>query len=570
MNKMRAEEMNTSDFDRTTNFGLGRKSAIATRAARGIKGAIAIVLASAGLLLMLAAGVMGSSRDAPSVPAQPASRTFVTAYGNTTRQVEYGLTPESVGVTSEGGYIALGLTDSPDGFLKNWLLKLSPSGRPQWQREVGCASGAPGDYGLGVSAQQTSDGGYILGGGILGCGGVYIQRALVEKLDAQGQVVWAFAYSAGSNGSTINQIRQTADGGYIAVGSVSGTDGHLGALILKLDGAGTVQWQRELDPTGSTGAYFNAVRQTSDGGYVATGEFYVVDQSYPYPNSVLVASFDPSGNVRWQKGFNNVDGRGSPSGYEHAFSGIQTSDGGYLVAGNWSSAPPGPFPQEDTAGALLIKLDSSGNIVWQKAYNGGVYCYFNGYNTTCTIITALPYSVHPTADGGYVLAGLGQLELLDSVPQVPWLAKVDSGGNLLWQYFYYDLSMAGRTISQYFASSTPTNDGGFMALGFTEKNDPTSIGELYVVKTDSAGLVADCGQLHGATPLHAIDPSLATFDTSIPVDATVTAGSNVRIRARTTSVLSRREIARCSRKAKRPGTGAAESGRRNPAAANRP
>jgi hypothetical protein len=534
---MRTAEMNTSDVNRTTNFNHECRSAIATYAAPGIRRALAIVLASTGLLfLMFAAGVMGSSRGAPSLPAQPASRTFVTAYGNTIRQVEYGLTPESVGATSDGGYFALGLTDSPEGFLKNWLLKLNASGRPQWQREVGCASGAPGDYGLGISAQQTSDGGYILGGGILGCGGSYVQRALVEKLDAQGRVVWALAYPAGTAGSTINQIRQTADGGYIAVGSVSGDDGHLGALIFKLDGAGTMQWQRQLDPTGSRGAYFNAVEQTSDGGYVATGEYYVVGETYPYPNSVLVASFDPNGNVRWQKGFNNVDIQGSPNGYEHALAGIQTSDGGYLVAGNWSSVPPSPFPQEDTAGALLIKLDSGGNIVWQKAYNGGIYCYFNGYNTTCTIITALPYSVHQTADGAYVLAGLGQLELLDSVPQVPWLAKVDSGGNLVWQYFYYDLSPAGRTISQYFASSTPTNDGGFMALGFTEK-EPTFIGELYAVKTDSAGLVGICDQQHDATPFHSVDPAVTILSPSVPVLTTVTPGSNVRIRARPTSVL---------------------------------
>ena len=534
---MRAEEMNTSDFDRTTNFGLGRKSAIATRAARGIKGAIAIVLASAVLLLMLAAGVMGSSRDAPSVPAQPASRTFVTAYGNTTRQVEYGLTPESVGVTSEGGYIALGLTDSPDGFLKNWLLKLNASGRPQWQREVGCASGAPGDYGLALSTQQLSDGGYILGGGILGCGGSYVQRALVEKLDAQGRVVWAFAYAAATAGSVITQIRQTTDGGYVAVGSVTGADGHLGTLILKLDGAGTVQWQRELDPTGSAGAYFNAVQQTSDGGYVAIGESYVVGQTYPYPNSVLVAAFDPSGNVRWQKGFNNVDNHGSPNGYEHALAGIQTSDGGSIVVGNWSNTAPSPFPVEDSAGVLLLKLDSSGNIEWQKTYNGGIYCYFNGFNQTCVIITALAYSVHQTADGGYVLAGLGQLELLDSVPQVPWLAKFDSAGNLLWQYFYYDLYSTGRPISQYFASSTPTNDAGIMALGFTEKNDVTFLGELYAVKTDSSGLVGICDQQHDATPLHAVDPAMTTLSSSLPVITAVTPGSNVSIRARTTSVL---------------------------------
>src|SRR5437867_8867786 len=266
-----------------------------------IKAAIAIVLAGAGLLfLMLAAGVMGASRSAPApiTGADARSGPFVKAYGNIIQQVEYGVTPESVAATSDGGYVALALTDSPSGISANWIVKLSPSGRPQWQKEVGCASGAPGDYGLGVSAQQTSDGGYILGGGILGCHGLYIQRALVEKLDPQGRVVWAVAYPAGPHGSAITQIKQTTDGGYIAVGSATDPNLYLGALILKLDGAGTVQWQRELGPIGSTLAFFNAVQQTSDGGYVAIGESSVVGGSFPYPTSVLVASFDPSGNVR--------------------------------------------------------------------------------------------------------------------------------------------------------------------------------------------------------------------------------------------------------------------------------
>jgi hypothetical protein len=261
------------------------------------------------------------------------------------------LTPESVAVTSEGGYIAVGLTNSPTGVSANWLLKLDRSGRPQWQKTIEGSNGAPGDYVLGLSTQQLADGGYILGGGILGCGGSYIQKSLVEKIDSQGEVTWAFAYPAGPNGSTITQIRQTSDGGYIAAGSVTGTDLHLGALILKLDSAGTMVWERELDPAGSTGAYFNTVRQTTDGGYVAIGELYVVGDTSPDPTSVLVAKFDADGKLRWQQAFNNLDDQGVPNGYEHALAGMPTSDGGYLAGGNWSSAPPTAFPQEDTAGA---------------------------------------------------------------------------------------------------------------------------------------------------------------------------------------------------------------------------
>jgi hypothetical protein len=54
------------------------------------------------------------------------------------------------------------------------------------------------------------------------------------------------------------------------------------------------------------------------------------------------------------------------------------------------------------------------------------------------------------------------------VPQVPWLAKVDAGGNLLWQHFYYQTCPTGSTLSQYFASSDLTSAGGYLGLGFTE------------------------------------------------------------------------------------------------------
>jgi hypothetical protein len=210
--------MNTSEANRTTNSSFERRSAIATRTPRGIGRAITVILASRPLLfLMLFTGVMGSS-SAPNAEADAGPGRFVTSYGNTIQQVEYGLTPESVGVTSDGGYIALALTDSRNGVGVNWVLKLGASGRPQWQREIGCASGAPGDYTFAVSAQEASDGGYILGGGVVGCGS-YPQRALVEKLDALGRVIWAFAYSAGTADSAITKITPTADGGYIAVGS---------------------------------------------------------------------------------------------------------------------------------------------------------------------------------------------------------------------------------------------------------------------------------------------------------------------------------------------------------------
>lgn len=88
-----------------------------------IGSALAIILAGAGLLfLVLAASAIGSPPGSSSTETATAGAPFVTAYGNTIKQVEYRLTAESIGVTSDGGYIALGLTDSPAGITANWLL----------------------------------------------------------------------------------------------------------------------------------------------------------------------------------------------------------------------------------------------------------------------------------------------------------------------------------------------------------------------------------------------------------------------------------------------------------------
>ena len=480
---------------------------------------------------VLVAGVMASMLTVPTASAASPS-TFIKDYSDIVNKVRRSITPADVQATADGGSIALALADGG----VNWLVKLGPTGTPQWQRELGVFGLPPGDFTYGVSVRQTADGGYIVGGGTIGggstgaCAESGIQCAVVEKLDSTGKVVWAKAYPAGAGGSAITQINQSTDGGYIAVGSTTDLDQNTGALIFKLDAVGTVLWQRRFGPATSSQAYFNAVQQTADGGYVATGEFSKAGEPI---TSVLVVKFDPSGKVSWQRGFNNVDRSGSPSSSEHALAITQTSDGGYLVAGNWVSST---FPGQCCAGALLLKLTSSGNVLWQKAHSGGVYCYFNGFNQTCTTIGGVFYSVHPSADGGFVLAGAGQLKLSDSVPQVPWMAKVDASGNLLWQHLYYEAyAPTGRPLSQYFATSIATADGGTLALGFTE-NYSDGKGRLYAVKTDGAGLVGACSQVYPAPALTAIDPALTQIAPSLSITTTRTQGGGSPSTTRTTSV----------------------------------
>jgi hypothetical protein len=510
----------------------------------------------AALLLCITAGLLGLSVSAlgsaasasvakkPSPSPSPSlapSGTFVKAYAAIINGSQLDLSPLDVQATSDGGSIALAETESAQGLGVDWLVKLSATGAPQWQEQVGCASpqGAPGDYADGVSVQQTADGGYVVAGGTIDCGSGSScpplsgrSCALVEKLDSAGRLTWAHAYEAGPDGSALQQIRQTADGGYIAVGSFTDANQDTGALLLKLDSAGNVQWQKDLGPTASTQAYFNTVQQTADGSYVAAGAYYT-PTSGPAPTQVLVARFGADGSLAWQHGFATLGSGGAPTSVADASSIIQTPDGGYAVAGRWGNTT---FNGGSGArGALLLKLDGSGTLQWQQAYSGGVYCYFNGYSETCADIGAVSYSVHQTPDGGYVLAGDGNLELTDSVPIVPWLAKVDASGALLWQHFYYQTSTAGRPLSEDFQASALAPGGGFLATGPT-LNYSTQKSELYAVHTDSSGLAGTCSDVHPATPLQAINPQLAAAAPSLLLGTATTQTASSPITTAATSI----------------------------------
>ena len=477
-----------------------------------------------------------SPSPSPSPPPAP-SGTFVKAYAALVNGSQLDVSPEDVQATSDGGSIALAETQSSQGLGVDWLVKLGATGVPQWQEQVGCASpqGAPGDYADGVSVQQTADGGYVVAGGTVDCGsgsscpplsGRWC--ALAEKLDAAGKLTWARVYQAGFAGSDIYQIRQAADGGYIAAGVFTDASQDSGALLLKLDSAGNVQWQQDLGPAGSpTQATFNSVQQTADGGYAAAGNYYT-PASGPAPTQVLVARYAAGGSLAWQHGFAALGGSGAPTSVADASSIIQTQDGGYAVAGRWSDRTfnGGAGAQ----GALLLKLDATGTLQWQRAYSGEVYC--SGYG--CTATGAVSYSLHQTSDGGYLLAGHGDTAS-GYVQLVPWLAKADASGNLLWQHLYYQTYTTGAPLSQYFAASALAPDGGFTAAGPTE-NYHAQKNELYAVKTDSSGLAGTCGDVHPAAPLQAINPGLGTVAPSLPLQTGTTQAASSPIATVATSI----------------------------------
>src|SRR5438552_2827388 len=481
-------------------------------------------------------GAASAKKPAPPPVPPPSSSTatFVKNFADVVSGVQVSATPEDVQATADGGTIALASVPSPDGVLVNWFTKLSTVGAIQWQEEVVCLLTAPGDYSIGVSLQLTSDGGYALAGGTIGCGSGAncpvtsgLTCGFVEKLTSTGAVSWARVYTVGADGTVFNEIRQTSDGGYVAVGSATDAADNSGGLVVKLDANGNLVWQSTFGPSSAFQADFQSVAPASGGGYVATGRLNANSGS-----SLAVVKLDANGKLVWQHAYNTVT-NGSPSAATQPFAIIGTADGGYAMAGAWNSTTT---PGTCCSGPLLLKLDSLGVVQWQQAYEGGVYCFFNGFSETCTSIGGVAYGLRQTSDGGFVLAGDANIKMNDGAPIEPWLAKADSAGQLVWQENVYRVNpQTGRPLSENFAGVTLT-PAGIFALGFTE-NVTSGKGELLGVSTDSLGQVAStCADVHSAGLLAAANPGLVNLNAQLAVTTSTGAGvSNAPVATLTTS-----------------------------------
>ncbi|GAF71036.1 unnamed protein product, partial [marine sediment metagenome] len=82
---------------------------------------------------------------------------------------------------------------------------------------------------------------------------------------------WIKIYGAGDWGDTTHFIQKTEDHGCIVLGETWASSAGVNDIwILKLDNDGLIEWQKMYG--GGNGDRGNAIRQTSDGGYIVAGE----------------------------------------------------------------------------------------------------------------------------------------------------------------------------------------------------------------------------------------------------------------------------------------------------------
>lgn len=169
-----------------------------------------------------------------------------------------------------------------------------------------------------------------------------------------------------------------------------------GAHIQKTDLHGNVVWSKHLQ-TGFE-FLFDAC-EAANGDYIFAGGTF----------KGRVFNTDSAGNFRWSYSYDI-----GASGSSEIVSIRLTPDSGYIVGGSHTRNSG-----TDKDG-YLMKLDSSGAIVWVKTFGGLQNDYI--------------YNVIPTSDGGFIACGRTQSYGLGNYDG--WLIKTDAAGNVAWVKAY--------------------------------------------------------------------------------------------------------------------------------------
>lgn len=161
-----------------------------------------------------------------------------------------------------------------------------------------------------------------------------------------------------------------------------------------------------------------------------------------------------------------------------------TPDGGYIMGGYSTSNASGE-KSENSKGSediWIVKVDGSGNILWQKTIGGSGQDFI--------------FSIKPTTDGGYIVGAASDSNISGDKTENSrggldyWIFKLDNSGNITWQKTY------GGNQPEFDVHVFQTPDGGYFAAGYSDSGisgDKTSPSygqrDFWALKIDNSGTI---------------------------------------------------------------------------------
>ncbi len=278
---------------------------------------------------------------------------------------------------------------------------------------------------------------------------VVVSMALTTVASADpGDTLWTKKYTEPTGSFDASAVIETRDGNLVCVGQEGTFNPH--AMLLKVDAYGNPIWRRYYSGIQNSMA-FDGI-QTDDHGFIITGTTSFLGEHYLYFKGHIFKT-DSVGTLEWELFFGEEGSSSDCSG----ISIIQVSDGGYLVAGYWKQN------FSILKKAYIVKIDSSGNVLWDNSFGGTDEDYAR--------------SVCETSDGGFILAG--GTKSYGAGGHDLYLVKTDSLGDSVWSKTY-----GGSTFDRA-NSIKETGDGGFIIGGTNSLG--TQATDIWLLKTDSYG-----------------------------------------------------------------------------------
>ncbi len=330
--------------------------------------------------------------------------------------------------------------------------------------------------------------------------GVFAQTAPPPKQ-------WAYHYG-GSDVDVAFVIKLTADGGTIVAGYTDSKDGDIDPhtsreywdlWVAKLDKCGNLQWQQSYGGTGYESA--RDIVQTSDGGYMVLGETNSTDGG-------VIAGYGGTKDI-WLLKLNATGNlvwqkRYGGSGLDIGNHLEITSDGGFLIAASSSSNDGNITGNHGTGGftdGVLMKLNASGAVQWTKCFGGSK-------NEELFDIEII--------DGKTYLAGFTNSVDGDIPPSQlnydVWLLAIDANGNKIFSKIY------GGSQNDVAYSMAKGADGTLTLAGYTTSNDGDVSGakgsqDYWVINVDLNGKL-NWQKVLGGTEAEYANTVISTEDSS--------------------------------------------------------
>lgn len=175
-------------------------------------------------------------------------------------------------------------------------------------------------------------------------------------------------------------------------------------------------WSRAYGTSGED--IGSAVQHTTDCGFVVAGSC---------GTQLYVVKTDSLGEPVWSRLYSR------PSTTSSAAAVVQTTDGGFAIAGTLSYGP------SDSAFIWLVRLDANGDSLFTHTYSHSQRIF--------------GYALQQTTDGGFMLGGY------DETQRDMIAIKTDSAGNAEWTHTY------GGSNNECCYAIDQTTDGGYALFG---------------------------------------------------------------------------------------------------------